>query len=820
MTFIDLKTGNFYDCGLHKKNEKAIFVNWFDGAQSVNIIYPQRFVYLSQTQAEDTFYLPKDSAFFFYKLNQQNKTQIDGVDYYNFEKNVDGNYTKITSDLFEDLTISHNNTTYYVKTFVVCACSKDAGSITDDIIIGTPNSNNDVITIGADFYIEEETLTSNLENFGIEIPSIIQKAFFDTNIHEDLNDNIILNRKRKELLLNYWEIIANKGSYISLVNSLKWFEYGDLLQLREYWKRIYDHCEFFDPQNIDELTGNIIASNIKKMSRTTYIGIYLALNKLTSGYDKETNPITQDIDSEILKWSKEDLSLKMTLLGNFYSTYMMPIHLDLLHSTLERIVFSYAFNIYNGSAMRRRDNIYYSFPAAVSISDSDGKNKDRDQYYLEYTDAYVYHDTIFGKTDTAIGLNEDALILNGYEPLRDNNDDKDNNAIGSITASKWFNNIGKLIRFDVKIKKKYCINGDAIFKSDMYINDSHSISYSPIDISWLEPNENDTIVDEYVYFHFWLLFRETNTYNISCVFNSLYGKSYSFDKTIHISDTTNNIIKTYIVNRQDSNIITSITTHPYFNENINNYCFNIADQQSENNTYYYNQDIIYSLINADKDYPGVNHVIRFVLETGKSYILTDTTHTYTLNSSSITNQTTAQTCINTLSSNSYFNNYWWDFSKTYTTGDELELSNELWVLRGIRKLFTTLDNLDTKVKVTYQDNTAINRIFDKDCFLPGLHTLVELEEPCKIKKNQLIAVKPLISKSLSININDNPDKYNWVQKNLTTGTIHPIGTLNNSPCEPFLIQTDEPGYYQIIFNYTLDNTVNTEICSSSYLIMK
>ena len=43
----------------------------------------------------------------------------------------------------------------------------------------------------------------------------------------------LLEKKFKELLVNYWDVIANKGSYKSLINSIKWFEYGDILKLRD-----------------------------------------------------------------------------------------------------------------------------------------------------------------------------------------------------------------------------------------------------------------------------------------------------------------------------------------------------------------------------------------------------------------------------------------------------------------------------------------------------------------------------------------------------------------------------------------------------------
>ena len=75
--------------------------------------------------------------------------------------------------------------------------------------------------VGADFYQENESLRINASNMGMNIPPQIQGAVYDSNVHEEKHDNILINRKFKELVSNYWDLIANRGSYKSLINTLK-----------------------------------------------------------------------------------------------------------------------------------------------------------------------------------------------------------------------------------------------------------------------------------------------------------------------------------------------------------------------------------------------------------------------------------------------------------------------------------------------------------------------------------------------------------------------------------------------------------------------
>ena len=184
------------------------------------------------------------------------------------------------------------------------------------------------------------------------------------------------------------DIVANKGSYASVINSLKWFEWGDLVRLEEVWEMKEGHKTWYRLEDIN----TTLSTYLDNMSKTTYIGVYFALHQLSEHNGemiyRDTNgiypwsqqntlysdqvmtnndvsytitgdtPILQttripvdlgsiegieiynevipEVENTIALWNNIDLCLKMTLLGSFYSTFFLPIHMDLLHSTIDR----------------------------------------------------------------------------------------------------------------------------------------------------------------------------------------------------------------------------------------------------------------------------------------------------------------------------------------------------------------------------------------------------------------------------------------------------------------------------------------------------
>ena len=417
--FVDLKTGNTFD-------GESPYVFWFDNEQSTNIIYSQPICFISNQpnveiiiEENDIFSLVDTS-----KLLNSSIESIYGFDYHNI------NEVKVNS--IHSVGVAHHN--YFIHMIYIVASSKTPGEyICKFTIAGSEYQ------IGADFYGENEELYINLSNNGIEIPDIIQKALYNVNIHEESRDNITLNRKWKELLSNYWEVIANKGSYKSLYNSLSWFEYGDLIRLSEIWKDAETGRMF--SRDIAQLMSNQYSKTLNGLAKTTYEGLYCSLekNKIVDGkivLDKEKNPVLEYVS---FKWSTQDLALKLCLLGNFYETYFMPIHLDLIHSTIEDVVYTNTFKIIRGTTLDRSDFIFNCEDIKCNV-------KDDSIYRLGIVDCYVGPDTLFGLNYSEF-KNHKAMIGVQREPVEELKTNED----WATFASQLYSEVGSIVDFELDI---------------------------------------------------------------------------------------------------------------------------------------------------------------------------------------------------------------------------------------------------------------------------------------------------------------------------------------------------------------------------------
>lgn len=296
----------------------------FDEDGSIGKFYQKRIFFLSKKD-EVSVHIPDNDIFFIYNINAY----------------VPGD----TLDKIKTMTVKLRGETlagsdWKIYCVDVGAESDVAGAYTETIYIDSVS-----VDVRCEMYGEREENSILLHNQGVDLPKDVYRAFYDTDIHDNAIDWIVLNRKYKELLLNAAKIIYNKGSYISLLNSLKWFEYGDMLKLYEFWstpEMIRLHQREMDLEWNDA---------VKELSsiymKTTFIAIALDIDQMKKSddgkviYEIEDGECTVPVTEEAMtKWSIDDLMLKMTLLGNYFSTFFMPIHLDLLYSSVERRVFT------------------------------------------------------------------------------------------------------------------------------------------------------------------------------------------------------------------------------------------------------------------------------------------------------------------------------------------------------------------------------------------------------------------------------------------------------------------------------------------------
>lgn len=237
----------------------------------------------------------------------------------------------------------------------VIASTNVEGEYIDDITIANDGT---IIRIGAEFFTDNEVLQINLRNMGVEIPNDICRAFYSTDLFEENPNYVLLNRKWRELLQNYMNVIGNKGSYKSLLNSMKWFEYGPLTLLREVWKYDTPAGTKYAIKPIKQYLTEETRKELCALAKTTH---YILSQPAWSSH--QTSPqfttvqpveYNHDWNEEALvntsaRWAKDEMRMKMTLLGQFFETYFMPIHLNLWTSTVEDILFPDPFQLIFGS---------------------------------------------------------------------------------------------------------------------------------------------------------------------------------------------------------------------------------------------------------------------------------------------------------------------------------------------------------------------------------------------------------------------------------------------------------------------------------------
>lgn len=686
IAFYNFKDNCLYDPDVHAMVGKYHFTNWFDNQQSVNMIHYQRIIeYFGTTLPSDIeLEFPQDSNFFFIEYPDQSTGtfNIDNRDFYDF------------SDVKRhSITVSPEQINgHYVYSYLIGFQSDTAGTFKEEMKHKYEGDDEcSYINFGVDCYNEDEALHSNLENFGIEIPSVIQKAFFLSNLREDLNDNILLNRKRRELLMNYWDIIANKGNYDSLINSLKFFEYrdtvadyGDLVQIKEYWKRVESGFEILIGDDLENNIDDIIESQLSYMARTTYIGLYMNLVREDGTTDIELNPNTLHIPEEVLRWCIEDLSMKMMLLGNFFSTYFMPIHLDLIHSNIEKRIYAICNNILTGNNLSRHDFYGCNEPMSVSVHNV-GEEENRDVFYLEDTDAYVYGDTLFGINI----LDESAPDINdfvGVEPFV-----RESDTSPEIFSRHMFSGIGKVVEFDVFIPKSKIGENDCIWKSTITYNDiTQGPNYKKITYQFIDKDEEGNYK-----FKFWLLFQSVNSHTINIEFETLERRIYTKSLNIEILDSGNNALHlfrivrvpvTEMYNHTDNQISTM------FNDILcNNMTFSSINQRRNVLLNLHDTQFINCTdANWQRSF-GLNHIIEVDLNANMNVNNGYTDFTCNGQTVSIDVPVDGDDVDSDMNSLKVaFPWYWWDISERWTGLNDStgELSDKHYVVMGIRKAFT------------------------------------------------------------------------------------------------------------------------------------
>ena len=201
---------------------------------------------------------------------------------------------------------------------------------------------------------EDERLRTLLTNIGMNLDDLDYFIFKDSNINEQSPDHILLNQKRKELLLQASQIKPFIGTYKALLNAVDFFGY-DKVTLKEYWLNINEQSENFGKlkavavPNQDVIgfladknkTTDLPNSNQKKTSRFSLV---YRLNTPTGKQDEWDMPIVE----ETLDYSPDEVLIKLYGLKNKLQKEYLPLQAKIVDITGEGDYFSqFNQNVWN-----------------------------------------------------------------------------------------------------------------------------------------------------------------------------------------------------------------------------------------------------------------------------------------------------------------------------------------------------------------------------------------------------------------------------------------------------------------------------------------
>lgn len=791
--FVDLNTGNVFD-------GSAPYIFWFDGEQSTNIIYSKPICFISD-QPTVNIRIEENDIF-----SLVDTSLLGGEGNVDVSKLYDINSLK-THCIQNKSGVEFNG--YYVYIIYLIGSSQFAGEYHSGLTI-----NNKSFLIGADFYDANESLYINLANNGIELPESIQKALYYTNIHEDKIDHIVLNRKFKELISNYWDIVANKGSYKSLENSLKWFEYGDKVKLYEIWKNPGNGL--FEMDDLNAVLKDKFLYTLNNFEKTTFIALSYALNQIckkgnTVIYDEEKNPL---IESVVLDWSVQDLSLKLCLLGHFYQTYFMPIHLDLVHSTIENTVFTNTFKSINGTIFERND--FFGDVPAITCNVNNG-----DVFNLGLVDVYVTEDTLFGARVISESNTDNTHIVGVQTtPITQvrNNDE----------LGEYFNQLysgpGCIVPFSITIplnQSDMIKKETLVFKFESNRDPNNNFVEEVVNYKILRPdNDNNT-----VNIKFNLFGQYEGKYRACLQFDSVEGATYIKQIDYVITDVDHVDFKVYkICNlgaRADADSYISYDTLGVTAFNATNPIPTGSTTQSSTNKFYkkIQQNSVDQITQNSVDQITQSGIDAKYIQ----YIPALITNPYAdgkwgwngicLNQLLILDAGTNEpiNLDDTIIGKNFF--YAW---RTTRKGDS---KGNNYIICVSKKFGFDAELIDGK----YDRYTMFKKEY---IYIPEFHYLQPLADCDDVKnltiddytisQNEALCVIPEICYGLTL---DN-DKFEWEFQNSSTGEVI---KLKNSIKEPFIANTSKsfltPGYYNIVFRYKWGDEIKEVATKSAFRVI-
>lgn len=206
---------------------------------------------------------------------------------------------------------------------------------------------------------EDERLGVLLSNIGRDVDADQELILRDSEVDESNVDYILLNQKRKEMLLQGDQIWPYMGSYRGLVNMVNWFGYYDV-RLKEYFLNVNSmDTEFgkyrqvpitFQLKNKKENGQSINIVPSKHYRKTSLFGLFYDIVKDSGEFDENGTPLTTDA----FTFTNEEALIKFFALKKYLREKFLPLNCQITDITGEGVYYErYAINSWKDVDERR-----------------------------------------------------------------------------------------------------------------------------------------------------------------------------------------------------------------------------------------------------------------------------------------------------------------------------------------------------------------------------------------------------------------------------------------------------------------------------------
>jgi hypothetical protein len=188
---------------------------------------------------------------------------------------------------------------------------------------------------------EDERLRVLLQNLGASLDEGDFILFKEHDITEMAPDYILLNQKRRELLLELANIKPFIGTYKAILNAIDFFGYNNLT-LKEYWLNINTGSSSFGKLHAIPVAGSsqygdavrkkisveVPSSNLKKTSRFSLV---YRLNVVNGEYDEWDYPKVE----EVFEFTPEEVLIKLYGLKSKLQREYLPLNAKIIDIVAE-----------------------------------------------------------------------------------------------------------------------------------------------------------------------------------------------------------------------------------------------------------------------------------------------------------------------------------------------------------------------------------------------------------------------------------------------------------------------------------------------------